>query len=64
MAPQPSLHGKATDTQKQGIKEIEGKVIPLFKQAMDIVRTDVPEMNRLLGEHNIPYIALPETRVE
>lgn len=52
--------GAPTVTQKQRIKEISAKVLSLLRQVGEIIDTDIPKLNRLLLEHKIEYIHVPE----
>ena len=56
--------GKPTETQKARIKEIVGKVVPLFKEALELIKDDIPELNRVLRENNIDFIKAPEFKEE
>lgn len=52
--------GKPTETQKTQIKEILQKVFPLFRQGMELMNTDIPELNRLLRKNKMDFIKLPK----
>jgi photosystem II stability/assembly factor-like uncharacterized protein len=52
--------GKPTETQKQRFKELSGKMIPLFMEAMTVLNKDLPNLNKVLREHKRDYIKAPE----
>lgn len=56
--------GKPTETMKTRINEIMQKALPLLGQAMTLMNTDIPELNKLLRENNFDYITLPSLKEE
>ncbi|UCH98499.1 MAG: hypothetical protein JSV88_17080, partial [Candidatus Aminicenantes bacterium] len=52
--------GKPTETQEKRIKEIHQRLTPMFMTATQLMGSDIPELNRLLREHNMEFIKVPK----
>ena len=54
--------GKPTETQKTRLKEILQKVLPMFREVLVLINSEIPALNRLLRENNMDFIKVPKFR--